>query len=121
MANESGWSCSSARGSSRASPGKPSPRRRSWPRRCGGKAEAVLLGSGVGLAAAEVAKRDLAAVHVADHEALRTYTPGAYIGALAPAIRAAEPDLRGLPPHLSDRSTTCRAWPRPWAPACCPR
>jgi electron transfer flavoprotein alpha subunit len=57
----------------------------------GGKAEAVLLGSGVGLAAAEVAKFDLAAVHVADHDALRVYTPGTYIGALAPAIRAAAP------------------------------
>lgn len=57
----------------------------------GGKAEAVLLGAGVGLAAAEVAKLDLAAVHVADHESLRVYTPGAYIGALAPAIKAAAP------------------------------
>ncbi len=57
----------------------------------GVKAEAVLLGSGVGLAAADVAKLDLAAVHVADHEALRTYTPGGYIGALAPAIRDAAP------------------------------
>jgi electron transfer flavoprotein alpha subunit len=55
----------------------------------GGKAEAVLLGSGVGLAAAEVAKLDLAAVHVADHDALRVYTPGAYIGALGPAIMSA--------------------------------
>jgi electron transfer flavoprotein alpha subunit len=57
----------------------------------GGKAEAVLLGSGVGLAAADVAKLDLAAVHVADHDALRTYTPGAYIGALGPALQAAQP------------------------------
>ncbi|HEX9941315.1 MAG TPA: electron transfer flavoprotein subunit alpha/FixB family protein [Thermoanaerobaculia bacterium] len=57
----------------------------------GGKAEAVLLGAGVGLAAADVAKLDLAAVHVADHDALRAYTPGAYIGALAPAIQAAAP------------------------------
>jgi electron transfer flavoprotein alpha subunit len=57
----------------------------------GGKAEALLLGSGVGLAAAEVAKFDLAAVHVADDGALRVYTPGAYIGALAPAIQAASP------------------------------
>ncbi len=57
----------------------------------GGKAEAVLLGEGVGLAAAEVAKFDLAAVHVADDPALRVYTPGAYIGALAPAIQAASP------------------------------
>ncbi|HEV8578762.1 MAG TPA: electron transfer flavoprotein subunit alpha/FixB family protein [Thermoanaerobaculia bacterium] len=57
----------------------------------GGKAEAVLLGAGVGLAAADVAKLDLAAVHVVDHDALRAYTPGATIGALAPAIRAAAP------------------------------
>ena len=59
----------------------------------GGKAEAVLLGSGVGLAAADVAKLDLAAVHVADHDVLRAYTPGATIGVLAPAIRAAAPDF----------------------------
>ena len=57
----------------------------------GSKAEAVLLGEGVGLAAAEVAKFDLAAVHVADDAGLRVYTPGAYIGALAPAIKAAAP------------------------------
>ncbi|HTG33047.1 MAG TPA: electron transfer flavoprotein subunit alpha/FixB family protein [Thermoanaerobaculia bacterium] len=57
----------------------------------GGKAEAVLLGAGVGLAAAEVARFDLAAVHVADHDALRVYTPGSYIGALRPAIQAAAP------------------------------
>jgi electron transfer flavoprotein alpha subunit len=55
----------------------------------GGKAEAVLLGSGLGPAAAEVAKLDLAAVHVADHDVLRAYTPGATIGVLAPAIRSA--------------------------------
>jgi electron transfer flavoprotein alpha subunit len=63
----------------------------------GGKAEAVVLGSGVGLAAAEVAKGDLAAVHVADHEALRAYTPGGYVGALAPAIQAAKPDFVVFP------------------------
>jgi electron transfer flavoprotein alpha subunit len=63
----------------------------------GGKAEAVVLGSGIGLAAAELAKADLAAVHVADHEALRAYTPGAYIGALAPAIRAEKPDYVVFP------------------------
>lgn len=57
----------------------------------GGKAEAVLLGSGVGLAAAEVAKFDLAAVHVADDEILGVYTPGSYIGVLGPALRAASP------------------------------
>jgi electron transfer flavoprotein alpha subunit len=63
----------------------------------GGKAEAVVLGSGVGLAAADVAKSDLAAVHVADHEALRAYTPGGYIGALAPAIQSAKPDFVVFP------------------------
>ncbi|HVT57909.1 MAG TPA: electron transfer flavoprotein subunit alpha/FixB family protein [Thermoanaerobaculia bacterium] len=63
----------------------------------GTRAEAVLLGgggpTGVAAAAREVAGRDLAAVHVAEHEALRGYTPGAYIGALAPALREARPDF----------------------------
>jgi electron transfer flavoprotein alpha subunit len=57
----------------------------------GGKAAAVVLGSGIGDAAADLAKLDLAAVHTADHEALRAYTPGGWIGALAPAIRAEQP------------------------------
>jgi electron transfer flavoprotein alpha subunit len=59
----------------------------------GGKAEAVLLGANLAAAAAEVAKRDLAAVHVADAPGLATYTPGGYVAALAPAIRAAAPDF----------------------------
>jgi electron transfer flavoprotein alpha subunit len=63
----------------------------------GGKAEAVLLGSGIGEVADEVAKNALGAVHVIDHEALRGYTPGAYVGALAPAIRAAKPDYVVFP------------------------
>ncbi|HXU34175.1 MAG TPA: electron transfer flavoprotein subunit alpha/FixB family protein, partial [Thermoanaerobaculia bacterium] len=57
----------------------------------GGQAEAVVLGSGVGAAATSAAGRDLAAVHVADHADLAGYTPGAFIGALAPALRAAQP------------------------------
>ncbi len=57
----------------------------------GGKAEAVVLGSGVGAAAEAAAQRNLAAVHVADHADLAGYTPGAFLGALAPAIRAARP------------------------------
>ncbi len=57
----------------------------------GGRAEAVLLGSGVGDLAREVAAFDLAAVHVADAPALADYTPGAYVGTLAPALRAAAP------------------------------
>jgi electron transfer flavoprotein alpha subunit len=63
----------------------------------GGKPEAVLLGAGIGELAAEVAKRDLAAVHTADAEVLRTYTPGAYVAALAPAIREAAPDFVVFP------------------------
>lgn len=58
----------------------------------GGTAEAVLLGSDVGELAREVAGRDLAAVHVGEHEALADYTPGAAIGALAPAIESEGPD-----------------------------
>lgn len=59
----------------------------------GGSAEAVLLGSGVDESAREVAGYDLAAVRVADHENLAEYTPGGYVGALAPAIRSESPDL----------------------------
>ena len=53
---------------------------------------AVLLGSGVDAAARELAQRGLAAVLVADHPALAAYTPGAWIGVLAPAIGAERPD-----------------------------
>jgi electron transfer flavoprotein alpha subunit len=45
----------------------------------------------VGELAREVAGFDLAAVHVADAPALAGYTPGAYVGALAPAVREAAP------------------------------
>jgi electron transfer flavoprotein alpha subunit len=57
----------------------------------GSSAEVVLLGSGVGELAKQVAGFGLAAVHVADAPALAGYTPGAYVGALAPAIREAAP------------------------------
>jgi len=57
----------------------------------GAQAEAVVLGSGVGELAQQVAGFDLAAVHVADAPVLADYTPGAYVGALAPAIRDAAP------------------------------
>lgn len=63
----------------------------------GGPAEAVLLGSGVGDLAQEVARFDLAAVHVADAPALAGYTPGAYVGALAPAIRESGPAYAVFP------------------------
>jgi len=61
------------------------------------RVEAVLLGTGLAGAAQELAERDLAAVHVADHAALAAYTPGAWIGVLAPAIAAASPDFVVFP------------------------
>lgn len=57
----------------------------------GVEAEAVVLGSGVGDAAKEAAGAKLAAVHVADHEKLADYTPGAYVGALKAALAEARP------------------------------
>lgn len=57
----------------------------------GGEAEAVLLGSGIGELAKEVAGFDLATVYVADHELLNDYTPGGYSTVLAPLIHDAAP------------------------------
>jgi len=77
--------------------------------------EAVLLGSGLEAAARELAQRDLAAVLVADHPALTAYTPGAWIGVLAPAIAAERPDYVLFPhtyqtvdfvPRLAQRAGT---------------
>lgn len=59
----------------------------------GVEAEAVVLGSGVGDAAKEAAGAKLAAVHVADHEKLADYTPGAYIGALKASLAEARPSF----------------------------
>ena len=59
----------------------------------GGTVEAVLLGSGMVAAAEKAAAHDLAALIVGDHEKLADYTPGGYVSALAPAIRAAAPDF----------------------------
>jgi len=53
--------------------------------------EAVILGSNVSAAAERVAKKALAAVRTVDAPALATYTPGAYVAALAPAIAAERP------------------------------
>jgi electron transfer flavoprotein alpha subunit len=63
----------------------------------GCQAEAVVLGDAVSGAADRVARRGLAAVHVADDPALGRYTPGAYIGVLAPALREARPDFVVFP------------------------
>lgn len=57
----------------------------------GGKAEAVLLGQGLDGLAAEVAGRDLAAVHVLDDARLAAYTPGGYVGALEALVAATSP------------------------------
>ncbi len=57
----------------------------------GCRAEAVLVGADLAGVARQLAERDLAAVHVADDPALATYTPGAMIGVLAPAIAQANP------------------------------
>jgi len=61
------------------------------------RVSAVLLGSGLDAAARELAQRDLAAVLVADDPALAAYTPGAWIGVLAPAIGAERPDYVVFP------------------------
>lgn len=63
----------------------------------GASASAVLLGSNLADLAAEVAGFDLAAVYTADDAKLADYTPGAYVGALAPAIESAAPELVVFP------------------------
>ena len=63
----------------------------------GGNASAVLLGSGLAELSAEVGGFDLEAVMTADDARLGGYTPGAYVGALAPAIEAAAPDFVVFP------------------------
>jgi electron transfer flavoprotein alpha subunit len=63
----------------------------------GAAAEAVLLGQDVAGLARELARTPLAALRVADHPALAAYTPGAYVGALAPALAAEAPDLVVFP------------------------
>jgi electron transfer flavoprotein alpha subunit len=63
----------------------------------GGRAEAVLLGSGVQAMAAEVAACDLGAVRVVDAPLLASYTPGGYVAALTAAMAAEKPDFVLLP------------------------
>jgi electron transfer flavoprotein alpha subunit len=58
----------------------------------------VLLGSGVSPLAGEIAGRAaLESVLVADQPALANYTPGAYVGVLGAALRAAAPDIVVFP------------------------
>lgn len=64
----------------------------------GGKASAVLLGSGVDALAAEVATSDLDQVRVVDHPLLAEYTPGGYVAALA-GLAALDGPATMLFPH----------------------
>ena len=63
----------------------------------GGEVTAVILGSGLEASGKELASTALAAVHLMDNEALATYAPGPFIGALAAAIEAEKPDLVVFP------------------------
>ena len=63
----------------------------------GGSASAVLLGDSLGDVAGEASAFALDAVLTAEHAALADYTPGAYVGALTPAITAAAPDFVVFP------------------------
>ncbi len=86
-----------------ASPGRRSPRRRSWPPGArGGKAEAVLLGAGMAAAAERWPRFDLAAVRPPTAPALARL----HAGRLHRRARTRDPaggaGLRGLPAHLSD-------------------
>ncbi len=57
----------------------------------GGQVSAVILGADLGAATAELSGLDLAAVYTVEGADFGAYTPGAYIGALQPAIAAAKP------------------------------
>jgi electron transfer flavoprotein alpha subunit len=57
----------------------------------GARAEAVVLGSGLGAVSSELEGLDLAAVHVIEHPKLAAYTPGLYIAALRPLLAARAP------------------------------
>jgi len=66
--------------------------------RIDGRVEAVLLGSGVDALASEVAAScQLAAVRTVDDERLAAYTPGAWVGALAAAVKRDQPAFVILP------------------------
>jgi len=63
----------------------------------GASAEAIVLGSGLDRLAEAASAYDLGQVRVADHPSLGSYTPGAYAGALAPALSEAAPDFVVFP------------------------
>lgn len=59
--------------------------------------EALVLGSGLAAAAAELAHAAVAAVHVVEHTVLESYTPDGYVLALQQAIRTLQPEQVFLP------------------------
>jgi electron transfer flavoprotein alpha subunit len=63
----------------------------------GGKASAVLLGSGVAGLAEELAGCDLESVRVIDHPMLADYTPGGYVAALAGWMALDRPEVLLFP------------------------
>lgn len=63
----------------------------------GARVEALVLGATTAQAAAEACGYRLDKVWTVDSEALAAYTPGAYVDALAPAVREHQPDLVLLP------------------------
>jgi len=63
----------------------------------GGKADAIVLGSGVAGLATEVAGCDLESVRVIDHPLLADYTPGGYVAALAGLVARERPEILLFP------------------------
>jgi len=63
----------------------------------GGSTSAILLGEGLAAMAAELEGVALDAIYLADDARLGNYTPGAYVGVLAPAIQAGAPDYVVFP------------------------
>ena len=62
-----------------------------------GTVSAVVLGGDLGGLPQEAASYDLATVYTVSHDSLAEYTPGAYVAALAPAIREGAPDMVVFP------------------------
>jgi len=60
-------------------------------RELGASAEAVLVGDGLAAAGEELAGMALAGVRIVEHPRLATYTPGGYVGVLAPLVRDGQP------------------------------
>ncbi len=62
-------------------------------RQLGTGASAAVLGSGIPLLAAELARKQLETVYAVEHELLAEYTPDAYTAALRQLVAQAKPDL----------------------------